>query len=97
MSYQLAKFQFCRLSLANFIDRFRKHNDDVISYCLDLKISNFLKLYIDYHLSKFQIFWLSGSNFMEVSVRYHIFPLFLVYDVIMTSFINVKFSNLHIL
>ena len=29
MNYQLAKFQFCRLSLASFIDRFRKHNDDV--------------------------------------------------------------------
>ena len=27
-------------------------------------------LYIDYHLSKFQIFCLSGSNFMEASVRY---------------------------
>ena len=31
---------------------------------LSLQVSNF--------------FWLSGSNFMEVSVRYHIFPLFLV-------------------
>ena len=30
MNYQLAKFQFCRLSLASCIDRFRKHNDDVI-------------------------------------------------------------------
>ena len=70
---ELAKFQFCRLSLAIFID-----NDDVISCCWDLKISNFLKLYIDYHLSKFQMPWLSGSNFMEVSVRYQIFPLFLV-------------------
>ena len=30
MDYQLAKFQFCRLSLASFIDRFRKHSDDVI-------------------------------------------------------------------
>ena len=30
MNYQLAKFQFCRLSLARFIDTFRKHNDDVI-------------------------------------------------------------------
>ena len=29
-SYQLTKFQFCRLSLASFIDKFRKHNDDVI-------------------------------------------------------------------
>ena len=78
MSYQLVKFQFCRLSLTSFIDRFRKHNADVISCCWDLKISNVLKLYMDYHLCKFQIFRLSGSNFMEVSVRYHIFPLFLV-------------------
>ena len=30
MDYQLAKFQFCRLSLASFMDRFRKQNDDVI-------------------------------------------------------------------
>ena len=30
MNYQFAKFQLCRLSLASFIDRFRKHNDDVI-------------------------------------------------------------------
>ena len=30
MGYQLVKFQFCRLSLASFIDRFKKHNDDVI-------------------------------------------------------------------
>ena len=30
MIYQVAKFQFCRLSLASFIDRFIKHNDDVI-------------------------------------------------------------------
>ena len=30
MDYQLAKFQFCRLSLASFIARFIKHNDDVI-------------------------------------------------------------------
>ena len=30
MNYQLVKFQFCKLSLASFIDRFRKQNDDVI-------------------------------------------------------------------
>ena len=39
---------------------------DVISCCWDLKISNFVKLN---HLSKFQISWLFGSNFMEVSAR----------------------------
>ena len=31
MDYQLAKFQFCSLSLASFMDRLRKkHNDDVM-------------------------------------------------------------------
>ena len=70
-----------------------KHNDDVISCCWDLKIPNFVKLYIDYHPSKFQISWLSGSNFMEVSVRHKILPLFLV----MTSFVIVELSNLRIL
>ena len=30
MKYQFAKFPLCRFSLASFIDRFRKHNDDVI-------------------------------------------------------------------
>ena len=31
MDYQLAKFQFCKISLASFMDKFRKkHNDDVI-------------------------------------------------------------------
>ena len=69
MDYQPAKFQCCRLSLASFIDKLRKHNDDVISCCWDLKISNFVKQNIGYHPSKFQISWLSGSNYMEVSVR----------------------------
>ena len=30
MDYQPAKFQCCMLSLASFIDKLRKHNDDVI-------------------------------------------------------------------
>ena len=30
MNYQPGKFKFCRLSLASFIDRFIKHNDDDI-------------------------------------------------------------------
>ena len=29
MDYHLAKFQFGRLSLASFMDRFKKHNDDI--------------------------------------------------------------------
>ena len=95
MDYQLGKFQFCKLSLTSFIDRFRKHNYDFIMTSFhvfgDLKILNFLKLYID--LSKFQISWLSGSNFIEVIVRHQILPLFLV----MTSFIIVELSNLLIL
>ena len=41
-----------------------------ISDCYDLKISNFVNLYIGYYPSKFQISWLFGSNFMEVSVRH---------------------------
>ena len=79
MNYQIANFHFCRLSLASFIDRFRKHNDDVIMTSFhvvgNLKISNFLKLYVDYRLSKLQISWLSESNFMEV-IDYNISPLF---------------------
>ena len=78
MNYQLAKFQFCRLSLASFIDRFIKTQWWRHFMLLGFYNLSFLKLYIDYHLSKFQISWLSGSNFMEVSVRYQIFPLFLV-------------------
>ena len=35
-------------------------------------------LYRHYHPSKFQISWLSGSIFMEVSVRHEILSLFLV-------------------
>ena len=30
MDYQLSNFQFCRLYLASFKDRFTKHSDDVI-------------------------------------------------------------------
>ena len=75
IDYQPAKFQCCRLSLASFIDRSRKHNDDVISSCWDLKISFVMKLNIGYHSSKFQVSWLSGSNFMEVSVRHQQTPL----------------------
>ena len=43
---------------------------------------NFVKQDIGYHVAKFQISWLSGSNFMEVSVR----PQKHHYDVIMMSF-----------
>ena len=71
IDYQPAKFQCCRLSLASFINRLRKHNDDVIiSFRWDLKISNFVKLNIGYQLPKFRVSWLSGSNFMEVNVRH---------------------------
>ena len=59
IEYQPARFQCCRLSLASFIDRLRKHNDDVILCCWNLKISSFVKLNIGYHLSKFQISWLA--------------------------------------
>ena len=69
MEYQPAKFQCYRLSLASFMDKLKKQNDDVISCCWDLKISNFVKPNMGYNPSKFKISWLSGSNFIEVSVR----------------------------
>ena len=53
------------------------------------KISNFVKLNTGHHHAKFQFFWLSGSNFMEVSVR----PQKHHYDIIMTSFLINKFPN----
>ena len=74
MDYQPAKFQCCRLSLANFIDKLRKNNDDVIMMSFDVVCGfenlKFVKLNIGYHPCKFQISWLSGSNFMEV-ISYH--------------------------
>ena len=73
MDYLSAKFQCCRLSFAGFIDKLRKHNDDVIMTPFHVvgvyKISNFVNLNIDYLPPKFQIPWLSASNFMVVSVR----------------------------
>ena len=54
---------------------------DVISCCWNSKISNFVKLDIGYHPSKFQISWLSWSNFMEVSARPPKTPLWRHYDV----------------
>ena len=45
-------------------------------------LTNFVKLYIGYHSSKFQISWLSGSNFMEASVRHQKAPIWRHYDVI---------------
>ena len=47
----------------------KTHNNDVISCCWDLKISNFVKLNIGYDAANFQVSWLSELNFMEVSVR----------------------------
>ena len=57
MNYQLAKFQFfCRLSLANFIDRFIKHNDDVIMTSFILVGFQNLKFFETlYRLSSLQI------------------------------------------
>ena len=65
--------RICRLSLASFICKLRKTqwwcHHYIISCCWNLKISNFAKLDIGYHPSKFQICCLSGSNFLEVSVK----------------------------
>ena len=93
IDYHPAEFQCCRLPLANFIDRLRKHNDDGISCCWDFKILTLVKLNIGYQPSKFQISWLSGSNFMEISVRHQKHH----YDIIMMSFLTTEFPNQHIL
>ena len=45
-----------------------RHHDVILSFW-NLKISNFMKQSIGYQVSKSQISWLPGSNFMEVSVR----------------------------
>ena len=61
MNYQRAKFQFCRLSLASFVDRFRKkHNDDVISCCWNFKFSETL-----YRLSSLQV-----SNLLVICIKF---------------------------
>ena len=56
-----------------FYRQIKKHNDDVIMTSFHAvriwKSQIFVKLNIGYQLSKFQISRLSGSNFMEVSVR----------------------------
>ena len=73
MDYQPAKFQCCRLFLPSFVDKLRKtqlwrHLDAILCFW-DLESSNFVKLTIGYHPYKFQISWLSGSNFIDISVR----------------------------
>ena len=71
----------------------KKHNNDVIMTSFHVvgisKSQFFVKLNIGYHPSKLQIFWLSGSNFMEVSAR----PPKHHYDVIMMSFLIIVFPN----
>ena len=68
MNYQLAKFQFCSLSLASFIDRFRKNNDDVIMTSFhavggfeNLKFSKTL-----YRLSSLQV-----SNLLVIWIKFY--------------------------
>ena len=67
MDYQPAKLQFCILRLASFIDRFRKHNDDVIvtSFMLlgfeNLKFSETL-----YGLSSLQV-----SNLLIIWIEFY--------------------------
>ena len=51
MDYQPAKVQCCRLSLASFIGKLRKHNDDVIMtsfHVVGIRKSQRTKLMIDY-------------------------------------------------
>ena len=73
--YQLAKFQFCRLSGSSFTEGSAKHNDDVISYFWDSKFQYFVKLVISYQLPKFQIPQLFESTFTEVFIRHPEIPL----------------------
>ena len=54
-----------------------------------LKSQISVKQDIGYHVAKFQISWLPGSNFMEVSVR----PPKHHYDIIMTSFLIIVFPH----
>ena len=90
--YQSAKFQCCRLFGSSFIEGLQKHNDDVISYFLNLKFAYFVKLVINYQPAKFQISQLSESNCAEISIRHPKNR----YDVNMTSLHNMWLSKLHI-
>ena len=70
MDHQPAKFQCGRMSLAGFMDKFlKKHNDDVVMTCCMLLGFENLTFCKTKYLSKSQISWLSGLNFMKVSVR----------------------------
>ena len=48
IDYQSAKLQYCRLSVASFIDGLRKYNDDVI---MEFENLSFVKLNIGYQPS----------------------------------------------
>ena len=64
MDYQLAKFQFCRLSLASFIDRLKNtHNDDVI---MTLRFENLKFSETLYGLSPFQV-----SNLLVIWIEFY--------------------------
>ena len=67
MNYQFTKFQFCRLSLASFIDRFRKHNDDVmVTSFLLLRFENFKFSETLYRLSSVQV-----SNLLVIWIKFY--------------------------
>ena len=67
MDYQPANFQCCRLSLASFIDRLRKHNDGVImtSFML-LEFENLRFSETGYRLSPLQV-----SNLFVVWIEFY--------------------------
>ena len=65
-----------------------RHHEVILYFC-NLKISNSMKQSIGFQVTKFQMSWLPGSNFMEVSVR----PQKHHYDVIMTLFLIIMFPN----
>ena len=90
IDYQPAKFKCCRLSLASFIDRLRKHNDDVISCCWVSRNLEFCES--EYRLSPLQVsnllvVWIEFyGSYCKDTKKHH-------YNIIMTSFFTTEFPN----
>ena len=83
----LQKFQLLKVVFGRFYRQLRKaqwwcHHDVML---FGIWKSQICKLTIGYHPSKFRIYWLSGSNFMEVSVRHQ--------NTTMTSFLVAEILN----
>ena len=65
MDYQLAKSQFCGLSLERYTYRFRKHNDDVI-----ITLCVIMTSFVIVELSNLHIFKNIISAIQPVSFNY---------------------------